>query len=332
MTEQVVDAEVVEEQPTVSQAVVHHHHDITPVDLFPGATPAEVISQATAVADALKPILASQKMTTSISGKDHVQVEGWQTLGALLKVTPVCVSTRRIEPKVTFTVKGKKKKWGNVEGRRQIVEEFDYSYEVEGYSWEATVEARTLDGRTIGSADAMCSREEDKWKDDDDFALRSMAQTRASSKALASVLRFVVTLAGYSGTPAEEMPADEGPPPAPASPPASNAQLDKLRQALSYFLPPGRDAVALVAVGEACGQGRPITVEVAKAVVAAIRVRKELDAELEGQGSDQGTGACAGEDSPPAESSSAPGRSAPSPDQAPAVGVESEIPADTEGL
>lgn len=208
-----IDAQVVEERqapPNGQQVVVHNHE--TAVELFPGATPAEVIEQATAVADALKPILSAQDMTSRISGKDHVQIEGWQTLGALLKVTPVCVATRRIEPKAKFEVKGKKRKWGKVDGRRQVVEEFDYSYEVEGYSWEATVEARTLDGRVIGSADAMCSREEDKWKDADDYAIRSMAQTRASSKALASVLRFVVTLAGYSGTPAEEMPGqpDEG--------------------------------------------------------------------------------------------------------------------------
>ncbi len=213
-----IDAQVVEDDmPTGQQQVVVHHHD-APVELFPGASPAEIITQATAVADALKPILQRQDMTTRIGPKDHVQIEGWQTLGALLKVTPVCVSTRRIEPKAQFTVKGKKRKWGKVDGRRQVVEEFDYSYEVEGYSWEATVEARTLDGRTIGSADAMCSREEDKWKDNDDYALRSMAQTRAASKALASVLRFVVTLAGYSGTPAEEMPgeADNGQAPEPA--------------------------------------------------------------------------------------------------------------------
>ena len=206
---EVVDAQVVEEGPPPNGQVVVHHHD-APVELFPGSSPAEIITQATAVADALKPILQKQGMSTRIGAKDHVQIEGWQTLGALLKVTPVCVATRRIQPKAQFTVKGKKKKWGKVDGRRQVVEEFDYEYAVDGYSWEATVEARTLDGRVIGSADAMCSREEDKWKDSDEYAVRSMAQTRASSKALASVLRFVVTLAGYSGTPAEEMPSNGG--------------------------------------------------------------------------------------------------------------------------
>lgn len=224
---EILDAQVVEEAPAAP--VVVHHHD-APVELFPGASPAEIIEQATAVADALKPILQRQGMATRIGNKDHVQIEGWQTLGALLKVTPVCVSTRRIQPKATFTVKGKKRKWGKVDGRRQVIEESDYSYEVDGYSWEATVEARTLDGRVIGSADAMCSREEDKWKDSDEYAVRSMAQTRASSKALASVLRFVVTLAGYSGTPAEEMPGNGGESqPAPPPPPAPVARLNPER-------------------------------------------------------------------------------------------------------
>lgn len=227
---EVVDAQVVEDGPvSPARQVILQQPPVTPAELFPGATPQEIIEKATAVANALKPILAAQQMTTRIGNKDHVQIEGWQTLGALLKVTPVCASTRRIEPKVAFTVKGKKKRWGKVDGRRQVVEEFDYAYEVEGHSWEATVEARTLDGAVIGRADAMCSREEDKWKDDDDFALLSMAQTRASSKALASVLRFIVTLAGYSGTPAEEMAGRGGDQGESTAPPAKAEPVVRLK-------------------------------------------------------------------------------------------------------
>ena len=48
-------------------------------------------------------------------------------------------------------------------------------------------------------------RSEKSWAGRDDFALRSMAQTRATSKALRMPLGFVVTLAGYLATPAEEM-------------------------------------------------------------------------------------------------------------------------------
>jgi hypothetical protein len=46
-----------------------------------------------------------------------------------------------------------------------------------------------------------------------------MAQTRAVSKALRGPLGFVVTLAGYEATPAEEMPPSDSPPPQAAPPP-----------------------------------------------------------------------------------------------------------------
>src|SRR5262249_18897895 len=45
-----------------------------------------------------------------------------------------------------------------------------------------------------------------------EHALRSMAQTRATSKALGQALRFIVALSGYEGTPAEEMPVEEARP------------------------------------------------------------------------------------------------------------------------
>lgn len=147
----------------------------TPATLFRTDDPVQVLQRATETANALKDVLRRQNMLQRIQGRDHVKVEGWTTLGAMLGVTPVCVWTRPVE-------KG----------------------------WEARVEARTLDGRVIGAAEAECLRAESTWKNRDDYAIRSMAQTRATSKALGSVLRFVVTLAGYSGTPAEEMPHGGG--------------------------------------------------------------------------------------------------------------------------
>lgn len=171
MSEAVVDAEVVEETGTDLEVAQD-----TAATLFRTSDPVQVLQEATRTADALADVLKSRRLTTNIQGKDHVQIEGWQTLGAMLGVTPVCVWTRSL-----------------------------------GNGWEARVEARTLDGRVVGSAEAMCTRDEKMWRNRDDYALRSMAQTRASSKALASPLRFVVTLAGYEGTPAEEMTFAERP-------------------------------------------------------------------------------------------------------------------------
>ncbi len=61
-------------------------------------------------------------------------------------------------------------------------------------------------GIQMGEADALCLRSEANWKSRDTYALCSMAQTRAVSKAIKGVLGFVVVMAGYSDTPAEEMP------------------------------------------------------------------------------------------------------------------------------
>jgi hypothetical protein len=49
------------------------------------------------------------------------------------------------------------------------------------------------------------SGDEKNWKGKPMFQLRSMAQTRACAKALRNVLAWVVVLAGYKPTPAEEM-------------------------------------------------------------------------------------------------------------------------------
>lgn len=81
-----------------------------------------------------------------------------------------------------------------------------------GIEWTKPVdkgyEARAIvirDGVTISSAEAMCTRTEKNWRDRDEFMLKSMAQTRASAKALRQAFGWVAELAGMKTTPAEEM-------------------------------------------------------------------------------------------------------------------------------
>lgn len=167
MSGEIVEADFVESSAEVV------HVPAGPVSLFRTDDPAEVLKRAKATADALAPVIRGAGMVVNVSGKDYLTVEAWQTLGQQVGVTGVIVATRKLsEPD-------------------------------EG--WEARCEARTLDGRVIGAADSMCLRSEDRWEDGQEFELRSMAQTRAMSRALASVLRFIPTLAGMGGTPAEEM-------------------------------------------------------------------------------------------------------------------------------
>jgi len=160
----------------------------------PLENPAGFVSGYVAIADELSRVIRDKKLTSQISGKDHVRVEGWTLLGSMLGVFPVTAWTRPIE----------------IDGAR--------------VGWEARVEARTRDGAVIGAAEAECLRTESLWKSRDDYALRSMAQTRATSKALRQPLGFVMTLAGFEATPAEEMPADGDKP--------TKKQLDYLRSLL----------------------------------------------------------------------------------------------------
>lgn len=73
---------------------------------------------------------------------------------------------------------------------------------IRGYEARAIV---MRGGETISSAEAMCTRAERNWRDRDEFMLKSMAQTRASAKALRQAFGWVAELAGMKSTPAEEM-------------------------------------------------------------------------------------------------------------------------------
>lgn len=145
-----------------------------PANLFGTDDPGQVVALATQRANALADVIRAKHLYKTIGNKNHVYVEAWCLLGAMLGVFPVVVWTRRTE---------------NPEG------------------WEARVEARTLAGAVVGAAEAQCDRTEKTWKGRDEYALRAMAQTRATSRALRGPLGFIVTLAGYEATGAEEMPA-----------------------------------------------------------------------------------------------------------------------------
>lgn len=141
--------------------------------LFGSDQPLQIIHKATDVATALKAVIVKQGLVSNIQGKQYPKCEAWTLLGTMLGVFPVLC----------------------------------WSKPVEG-GWEARVEARTKDGAIVGAAEAQCLKSERNWSNRDDFALRSMAQTRATAKCLRMPLGFVMTLAGYEPTPAEEMVSD----------------------------------------------------------------------------------------------------------------------------
>jgi len=136
------------------------------------AGPTQIVARGTEVAKALADIVDQQKLYSVISGKKFVRVEGWSTLGAMLGVLPREVSVT----------------------------------EHEGGDFEAVVElVRTSDGMVIGRGSALVSADEQNWSNRPRFARRSMAITRATGKAYRLGFAWIMTLAGYEGTPAEEM-------------------------------------------------------------------------------------------------------------------------------
>jgi hypothetical protein len=116
------------------------------------------------------------------------------------------------------------------------------SGELEGYVARVQV-VQIATENVIGAAEAGCFYDEKmrggpRWTDR--HAVLSMAQTRATSKALGQILRWLPVLAGFSGTPAEEMPHPaaekpkaQKPIPEPRRKKASDAQK-KMLKAASY--------------------------------------------------------------------------------------------------
>lgn len=193
--QEVVDAEVVPDRtggPDPRAELVPAPS--APATLFRTDDPKIVLERATELADTLKPLIAKQGWSTKIGDREHVHIEGWQSLGGMVGV----FST---DPQVTEIP------WPPDERltkQLRLIRGKGYAF-----GFKALAQARTMSGQIVGGGEGECRRTEKDWatrkgKVVDDYALRSMAQTRASSRTLASPLRFIVELAGYAGTPAEE--------------------------------------------------------------------------------------------------------------------------------
>lgn len=190
-----------------------------PLALFGTTDPGLVIERASQVATVLAKIVNERKLYAIVDGKKFPTVEGWTMLGGMLGV------------------------FAHTEWTQPILDE---GGKVRGY--KARVVARTLSGIEVGAAEAMCMRGESRqWNDSaKDYALLSMAQTRATSKAMGNPLRWVFKLAGYEGASSEEMDGQRSTtgeiPVGQASPETATAYVEAQgsdqRQAISVDSPP----------------------------------------------------------------------------------------------
>lgn len=137
--------------------------------------PTEVLEEARRAAMALNDVISKKKNKVMFNGEQFIEAEDWQTIGKFYNVAAKIEWTKYLEI-------------GNVRG------------------YEAKAEVIHIPtGNVISAAEAMCMSDEKNWSNKPLNQLRSMAQTRATSKALSTVLKWVVVMAGYKATPAEEM-------------------------------------------------------------------------------------------------------------------------------
>lgn len=113
----------------------------------------------------------------NINGKQYPKIEWWTSVSASLGLFPRVLYSKRLE------------RDGEV-------------------AYEAKVEVHR-NNHIIASGEAMCSNLEDRWRSADEYAIKSMAITRASGKAYRIPLSFLAVMAGLEVTPAEEMPREE---------------------------------------------------------------------------------------------------------------------------
>jgi len=196
--------------------------------------PEQVLGEAKQAADALTRVISLKKNPVKFNNEIYLEFEDWQTCAKFYGVTAKVERTGYVE-------------YGAVHG------------------FEATAVAVDRNGMEISRAESLCLDDEEnwgkvpkyEWKDKLDgngkkiwnpnlrggkggyeaekikigefpkplFQLKSMAQTRACSKVLRQVFAWIVVLAGYQPTPAEELTGHEDfGDPTPQKPPVQQPQ------------------------------------------------------------------------------------------------------------
>lgn len=161
--------------------------------------PEQQLEFAQKASKALMKVVGSKKNKVIINGKQYLEYGDWQTLARFYGATVGVEWTRSIEKGTSII----------------------------GYEARAVV---YRGGEVISAAEAMCTKDERNWKNRDEFMLKSMAQTRASAKALRNAVGWVAELAGYSSTPAEEMDGVKK-----EAPPKKEDIFDKAKRILSQM-------------------------------------------------------------------------------------------------
>lgn len=132
-------------------------------------------NEALQVASTLQTFVTERKLTANIQGKNYPLVEAWQFAGSQLGLIPVIREVKNLSTDTEL-------------------------------KYEAMVEViRLTDSVVLSRGYAVCSNKENSKRRFDEYAIASMAQTRAVGKAYRNILAWLMKAAGFEATPAEEM-------------------------------------------------------------------------------------------------------------------------------
>ncbi len=123
----------------------------------------------------LAKFIKENRLYQNIQGKEYVNVEGWQYAGSRLGILPVVDELTNMSD----------------------------STEIKYLAKVNLLNLRTE--QIVGAGFAICSNKEQGRKYYQEYAIASMAQTRAIGKAYRNILAWIIRAAGYEPTPAEEM-------------------------------------------------------------------------------------------------------------------------------
>ena len=228
----------------------------------------EGLTQARHLVSEMTKSCVGKSFVAQIQGRNYATVQWWTAAGASLGIFAREVSSTRLEK------------------------------EDDEICYEAVVEAWRGD-QMIGRASSICSSKERTWSNRDEYAIKSMATTRATAKCYRLSLSFLAVLAGLEPTPSEEMPPDveASAPPPKAAPktkrkpsPNAPASLAERGKALKFFSGAGvteKQLLAYLHIDSAADitqshlkELRPIAADIAE---SNIDPRVFFNAELPGQ-------------------------------------------------
>ena len=152
----------------------------------------------------LQKIFREQNLFCKIQGREYVKVAGWQYAGTKLGLVPMVeeIADQSSEKEVRFQTR------------------------------VALLNIKT--NQYVGCGFGLCSNLEAGKKSKPTYAIQSLSQTRAIGKAFRNLLGWVVEMAGFESTPAEELSDLSNSEPTVKEIPATNAQRTELLVALNH--------------------------------------------------------------------------------------------------